>query len=195
MLDAAVRVFSRRGYHDASMDEVAEEAGISKPMVYAYLGTKEALFIACLHREGTRLMEAIASVVDVGELAPDEQMWRGLRAFFGFVGAHRDGWAVIYRQARASAPFAAELSAMRRRIVEVVMGMLERAVASQGQPVREAELEASAYALVGAGESLADWLADHPEEDPERTATRMMNVAWLGAGQLLRGEVWLPTSR
>ena len=50
----------------------------------------------------------------------------------------------------------------------------------------------TAYALVGAAESLADWLADHPEADPERTATRMMNIAWLGAGQLLHGQVWRP---
>ncbi|GAB3948945.1 hypothetical protein GCM10027614_46930 [Micromonospora vulcania] len=60
MLDAAVKVFSRRGFHAASMDEIAEDAGISKPMVYAYLGTKEELFVACLHREGTRMMQAIA---------------------------------------------------------------------------------------------------------------------------------------
>lgn len=59
MLDAAVKVFSRRGFHAASMDEIADDAGISKPMVYAYLGTKEELFIACLHRESTRMMEAI----------------------------------------------------------------------------------------------------------------------------------------
>jgi AcrR family transcriptional regulator len=192
MLDAAVRVFSRRGFHAASMDEVADEAGISKPMVYAYLGTKDELFIACLHREASRLMEAVAAVVEVGDLPPDEQLWRGLRAFFGFVGAHRDGWAVLYRQARASEPFAAELAKMRSRIVEVVAAMLSRALAGHGRCVRDAELEVSAYALVGAGESLADWLADHPEEDPERTATRMMNVAWLGAAQLLRGEVWRP---
>ncbi len=51
MLDSAVRVFSRRGYHAASMDEIAEDAGISKPMVYAYLGTKEEVFLAALHRE------------------------------------------------------------------------------------------------------------------------------------------------
>jgi hypothetical protein len=53
-------------------------------------------------------------------------------------------------------------------------------------------LEVVAYALVGAGESLADWLADQPEAEPERTATRMMNVAWLGAAQLLDGVTWRP---
>ncbi|MEV5765012.1 TetR/AcrR family transcriptional regulator [Micromonospora sp. NPDC052213] len=191
MLDAAVKVFSRRGFHAASMDEIAEDAGISKPMVYAYLGTKEELFVACLHREGARMMQAIAGAA-APELSADERLWRGLRAFFGFVGAHRDGWAVLYRQARGEQPFAGELAGMRARLVEVVAGMLGHALRAEGREVGETDLEVVAYALVGATESLADWLADHPEADPERTATRMMNVAWLGAGQLLRGATWRP---
>lgn len=191
MLDAAVKVFSRRGYHAASMDEIAEDAGISKPMVYAYLGAKDKLFTACLYREGTRLMEAIAAAVEP-DLPADEQLWRGLRAFFRFVGAHRDGWAVLYRQARGEQPFAEQLAAMRTRMVEVVTGMLHRALAAQGREVRPNELEIMAYALVGASESVADWLADHPEADPEWAATRVMSVSWLGAGQLLDGHRWLP---
>ncbi|HEX5541532.1 MAG TPA: TetR/AcrR family transcriptional regulator [Micromonospora sp.] len=193
MLDSAVRVFSLRGFHAANMDEIAEDAGISKPMVYAYLGTKEELFIACLHREGTRLMEAIAGAVE-SDLPPDEQLWRGLRAFFRFVGANRDGWSVLHRQARAEQRFAGERGRMRARMIEVVAGMLGRAVQAAGREVRDSDLSALAYALVGASESLADWLADHPDADPDKTATRMMNVAWLGAGQLLRGEVWHPHS-
>ena len=191
MLDAAVRVFSRRGFHAASMDEIAEDAGISKPMVYAYLGTKEELFIACLHREGTRLMEAIVAGVGT-DLPPDEQLWRGLRAFFGFVGAHRDGWAVLYRQARAQQPFAGALATMRERMVEVIGAMLAQALAAEGRDVRDMDLEVMAYALVGASESLADWLADRPDADPDKTATRMMNFAWVGAAQLLHGETWPP---
>ncbi|MEV4479938.1 TetR/AcrR family transcriptional regulator [Micromonospora coxensis] len=194
MLDAAVKVFSRRGFHAASMDEIADDAGISKPMVYAYLGTKEELFVACLHRETARMMEAIAGAA-APDLPADQRLWRGLRAFFGFVGAHRDGWAVLYRQARGSQPFAGELAAMRTRLVDVVAGMLDHALRAEGREVAATELEVVAYALVGASESLADWLADHPEADPERTATRMMNVAWLGAGQLLHGATWHPPTR
>ncbi|SNT45294.1 DNA-binding transcriptional regulator, AcrR family [Asanoa hainanensis] len=191
MLDAAVRVFSRRGFHDASMDEIAEEAGISKPMVYAYLGSKDDLFRACVHREGTRLLESIVAVV-ADDLPADEQLWRGLRGFFGFVGAHRDGWAVLYRQARSGPSY--DLAALRTRIVEVVAGMLKRAVESQGRTARDEDLTASAYALVGAAESIADWLADHPEADPDHSAARLMNFSWLGARQLLRGELWQPSS-
>jgi AcrR family transcriptional regulator len=193
MLDSAVRAFSRRGFHAASMDDIAEDAGISKPMVYAYVGTKEELFLACLRREVDRLMAAVARVVEP-DLPPDEQLWRGLRAFFAFVGAHRDGWSMLYRQARGQEPFAGETAAMRSRIVVLVAGMLGRALhaSGRGDQVRETELETMAYALVGATESLADWLAEHPDADPDKTATQMMNLAWLGAGQLLHGRVWRP---
>ncbi|GAA2634317.1 TetR/AcrR family transcriptional regulator [Dactylosporangium fulvum] len=189
MLDAAVKIFARRGFHAASMDEIAEVAGISKPMVYAYLGTKDELFVACLQREATRLMEAVAAGVRP-TARPDEQLWNGLRAFFAFVGAHRDGWRVLYRQARSEPHFAGELAGMRARIVEVVAGLLESACAAAAVPARPGDFMAMAYAYVGAAESLADWLADHEEEDPEHTATRMMNFVWVGAESLLQGKVW-----
>jgi AcrR family transcriptional regulator len=195
MLDAAVAVFSAAGFHDASMDEIAARAGISKPMVYAYLGSKDELFTACLHREGTRLMEAVVAAVappDAPPLPPDEQLWRGLRAFFAFVGAHRDGWRVLYRQARGQEPFVGELASMRARMVEVVSALLCRVVATSGRETRPTDVTAMAYALVGASESLADWVVDHAEEPAEVTATRLMNVVWLGAGQVLRGAVWRP---
>lgn len=193
MLDAAVSVFGRRGFHAASMDEIAEAAGISKPMVYAYLGAKEDLFIACLHREATRLVETVVEAVGSSE-RPDEQLWNGLRGFFAFVGTHRDGWNVLYRQSRGREPFASEWAAMRGRMVDIVSGLLARAVAHAGGPGGPADLEPVTYAMVGAAESMADWLADNPGEDPGRTAARLMNLIWLGAEDLLRGAVWRPVS-
>lgn len=195
MLDAAVAVFSRRGFHASSMDEIADEAGISKPMLYAYLGAKDDLFVACLHREGTRLMEAVAHAVVPG-LPADEQLWRGVRAFFTFVGAHRDGWSVLYRQARGQEPFAAVLTGMRFRMIEVVAGLLTRArtAFSSGVPGQsDDETTAMAYALVGVAESLADWVVDHPTEDPEISARRMMTFVWLSAEARLSGTHWTPT--
>jgi AcrR family transcriptional regulator len=189
MLDAAVAEFALRGFHAASMDDIASRANVSKPMVYAYLGTKEDLFVACIHREGTRLMEAIVEVVDP-LLGPDEQLWHGMRAFFGFVAAHRDGWSVLYRQARG--PFSQESARMRARMVDVVTGMLTRAVETRGRRARAADLTALAYALVGAGESLADRLVDNVDESPDATASRLMNIVWLGAAHLLDGASWHP---
>jgi len=174
MLDAAVAIFSRRGYHAAGMDEIADAAGISKPMLYAYLGTKEELFIACLHREATRLVQAILDAVRP-EAPPDEQLWRGLRAFFRFVDAHRDGWSVLYRQARGQEPFAAEVAAMRARMVELVSGLLPRSTPDDVAPI--------AYALVGAVEAMADWVVDHPGEDPGLATTRLRKLLVLPRGR------------
>ena len=192
MLDSAVSVFSRRGYHAASMDEIAEDAGVSKPMVYAYLGTKEELFLAALRREAARLMETVTGAVE-REAPADRQLWNGVHAFFDFVATNRAGWTVLYRQARGLEPFAAELAAMRSRMVRVVAVLLGRAMAGSGGRATETELEVMAHALVGAGESLADWMTDHPGADPAKTATQMMNVAWLGADRLLTGAAWRPS--
>ena len=191
MLDAAVRVFSRRGFHAANMDDIAEQCGVSKPMIYAYHGTKEELFLACLRRESERMLTGIIEAADA-TLPPDEQLWRGLKSFFEFVGAHRDGWSVLYRQARSLEPFAGELAAMRRAIVQVIAHRLELALEKEGRPARSDDMTSMALSLVGASESLADWLASRPDEDPARTATRLMNAVWLGAAQLLRGELWRP---
>ncbi len=187
MLDAALVEFARHGFHEASMDEIAARAEVSKPMVYAYLGSKDSLFVACLHREATRLLEAIVDVVEF-DLAPDEQLWRGMRAFFGYVAANRDGWSVLYRHARG--PFAAEHAVLRARILDVVTGLLAGTVSAAGRPGRAADLATFAYALVGAGESLADRLVDDPHGSPDATAERLMNIVWLGAGHLLDGASW-----
>lgn len=184
MLDAAVAVFSRRGYHPASMDEISETAGVSKPMIYAYLGPKEELFTACIRREGARLMEAIAGAV-AGVSRADEQLWHGLHAFFGFVLDHRDGWIVLYRQARVQGgTFAEEIAGMRQRMIVVVAQMLSRAGS------HEADAMPTAYALVGAAEALSDWGLEQPDADPDSLTDRLMDFAWTGLGGLARGERW-----
>jgi AcrR family transcriptional regulator len=182
ILDAAVHVFSEQGYHDASVDAIAAMAGISKPMVYAYVGTKEELFTACLHREGRRLIEALAAAGPRG-LPPEESLSRGLRAFFIFVADQREGWRVLYRQARGQDPFAGVLAQIRTLVTDIVVSVIGRA--HPGAP-----LHAAPFALVGAAEAVADWLVEHPEADPITVADDLMSVVWLGADAVLRGECW-----
>ena len=192
IMDAAVDVFSRLGFHSASMDEISEVAGISKPMLYAYLGSKEELFATCIRREATRMMEAIATGVEPDQ-EPDVQLWSGLRAFFGFVGENRASWMVLHRQASSQGgPFAVELTDMRSRAVSLVAGAFVDWVSSAATKL---EAESLAAALVGAGESLADWWLDHPEEPAGVVAARLMNLVWMGFGDLVEGNVWHPPSR
>jgi AcrR family transcriptional regulator len=190
ILDAAVRVFSEQGYHTASMDEISEVAGVSKPMIYAYLGSKEDLFAACIHREATRLLEAITQGVRA-ELPPDMQLWHGLRAFFQFVGEQRQSWRVLHRQAISQGgPFSEELIDMRNRAIALVDTLLVRTATKKG--FDEHSTEAMAAALVGAAESLADWWLDHPEVPSKAVASRLMNLVWMGFGDLVDGKVWYP---
>lgn len=195
VLDAAVSVFSRRGYHAASMDEIAETAGISKPMIYAYLGAKEDLFAASIRREADRMMAAVAAVA-ADDVPPEQVLWLALRAFFGFVDTYRESWSMLYRQARGEGgSLAGELASIRERNVEIVSALLHRARSVHGSEHTrgtDTDLTAFAHALVGASEALADWMLDHPEQRPEVVASRLMNFAWLGFGDLLRGQVWHP---
>lgn len=81
---------------------------------------------------------------------------------------------------------------MRARTVEVVAGMMSRVIEADGHRPRRADVDALAHALVGASESLADWLIDNPAESPDTTASRLMNIVWLGAGKMLDGATWRP---
>ena len=168
MLDAAVGVFSQRGFHLASMDEIAEAAGVSKPMIYAYLGSKDDLFAACIRREARRLVKLITSAAPP-ELAIQQRLHHGLLAFFTFVTEHRDGWIVLYRQARARQPSAGEIATAREQIIARVADLL--------MPGND-EITALpiAYALIGAVEALSDWALDHPEETSHDLTTRLIGM-------------------
>lgn len=192
ILDAAVEVFAAHGFHTASMDEISEVAGISKPMIYAYLGSKDELFVACVQREAARLIEAIGAAVEE-DLQPDEQLWRGLRVFFEYVQHNRASWTILHRQANAQGePFFGELAEWRARATELIAKLLARATATSKQPVDAAQMQPFAVALVGAGESLVDWWFENPGHTADGLAMRMMNMIWMGFGNLVEGRSWFP---
>ncbi|MGH8794645.1 MAG: TetR/AcrR family transcriptional regulator, partial [Stackebrandtia sp.] len=134
MLDAAVEVFARDGYHPAGVNEIAQIAGISKPMVYLYFGSKEELFVACIRREAARLREMIGRSVGDADAPPRDQLWSALRAFFGFVAEHRGAWSVLVRRARAQgSPVSDEVAELRDQMVDTIAVLLVRAAAGAEQ--------------------------------------------------------------
>ncbi len=194
MLDAAVRIFGQRGYMAASMDEIAELAGVSKPLVYLYLNSKEDLFTACIRREATALTAAVRAGVRQG-LPADRQLWDGLRAFFAHTAEHPDGWSVLHLQARTHGePFAAEVAAMRTEIVAFVTRLVAVAAreAHRDPGLPEHEVAGLAEALVGAAESLAAWANATPGVTARQAAATLMNFAWSGLGDLMQGHMWAP---
>ncbi|MFJ9901850.1 TetR/AcrR family transcriptional regulator [Streptomyces sp. NPDC101152] len=192
MLDAAVRTFGQRGYMAASMDEIAELAGVSKPLVYLYLNSKEDLFTTCIRREAKALTEAVRAGVRP-ELPADRQLWEGLRAFFTHTAQNPDGWSVLHLQARTHGePFAAEVAAMREELVAFVTQLIVVAAreAHRDPDLAEGEVAGLAEALVGAAESLAAWANATPGVTARQAAATLMNFSWAGLGNLMDGRPW-----
>ncbi|WP_405592872.1 TetR/AcrR family transcriptional regulator [Streptomyces sp. NBC_01190] len=193
MLDAAVTAFARRGYRAASMDEIAEAAGVSKPLVYLYLNSKEDLLTACIRREAGALTAAIRAAVEPRAPA-DRQLWHGLLGFFEHTAGHPDGWTLLHTQARSvGEPFATEVAAMRAEIVAFVTTLIAaaaRAAEHVDTTLAAREVPALAVALVGAAESLAGWsITSSPPSarTPRDNAATLMNFAWSGLSSLLEG--------
>ena len=105
MLDAAVQMFSVNGYHETSMDVIATEAQISKPMLYLYYGSKEELFGACLSRELSRFIEAVGADIDIKQ-APHDLLRSTILSVLRYIDANRASWIVLYTQATSSQAFA-----------------------------------------------------------------------------------------
>jgi AcrR family transcriptional regulator len=173
MLDSAVQVFSENGFHGTSMEVIATAAGVSKPMLYLYYGSKDELFAACIQRETLRFLEAIAGAGDP-TLTPREQVRTGLVGFLTFVDEHRASWQVLYRQAIGLPAFTGQVSAARQRLVGLVAKVLESSS-------RNADMDFPlvAVALVGAGEAIADHIADGTVS-VEGAADMLQDLAWRG---------------
>src|SRR3954468_6194871 len=94
LLDVAEQTFAERGYRGVSMDEIAERAQISKPVLYDHFGSKDGLLAAVVIRIRTEMRQAVeGSLVGVEE--PDQALWVGLVAYFRFIADHITAWSVL----------------------------------------------------------------------------------------------------
>lgn len=175
MLDSAIRVFSDLGYRSASMDTIARDARISKPMLYLYYGSKEELFSACVVRESGRLIDHLTSAAT--EVAGARRRLESVvEAFLEYVDVHADSWNVVYRQAVAEPAFSDEVERTRSVLVDLTTDLLaQNSVDSRSRDV----LEVVATALVGAGEAVADRVA-HRSTPRSVAAGVVVELAWRG---------------
>jgi len=174
ILDVAGHAFARAGYDSAAMDEIAELAGVSKPMLYAYFGSKQGLYLAYIERAGGELLERLESAQPRDE-RPASVLRARIDEFLFFVEEHGDGWKVLFRELGSTRPFSDRVAQLRERIAGTIRRMIESGVVScSGYPPSAAD--AIAHALVGAGESLANWWLDHPEVPRDQVAAWYFGV-------------------
>jgi AcrR family transcriptional regulator len=161
ILEVAGQTFARDGYHSASMAEIAELADVSKPMVYAYFGSKEELYVAYINRMGRELLDRLMRAI--GEHDPPIARLRSRVAeFLSFVEENRDGWRVLFTEMSSSRPLAEEVAELRRQIADAISRMVKSSV-SPDAALPPLAIDAIGHAIVGAGESLANWWLEHPE--------------------------------
>ncbi|MFT7837653.1 TetR/AcrR family transcriptional regulator [Saccharothrix sp. BKS2] len=176
MLEVAEAVFAERGYLAASMDEIAERVGVSKPMLYEYFGSKEGLLIGCIHRARTELLDRTQRAI-TGAEGPEEVLRRGLLAFFEFIADHKQSWALLRQEAAITVPSAVEeVEGIRRQQTDLIGAVITGLVPG----IDQVEAEAFAEIVVGSTERLALWCERRPEIGPARATDYVVDVVWRG---------------
>lgn len=164
MLRAAGDAFATHGFHGASMDDIARAAGITKPMLYRYFGSKEGLYAAYLKMTGRELVDKVRAP-DTRDESPEVRLRAGLRAFLTYVKEHRAGWTVLHGETTspADAQVAREVAELRGRIIRMLTTLFSD--------------EAFAHAFTGATESLSTWWVNRPNPSIDEATAILMRIA------------------
>src|SRR5918999_3134289 len=155
LLSSALEVFVAQGYHAAAMDDIAERAGVSKPVLYQHFPGKLELYLALLD---THCDAIIAKVRSAMLATPDnkERVKGAVRAYFDFVDHESEAFRLVFESDLRNDP------AVRERVERVEQGCIaaitDTIISDTGVSRSRAELLASG--LVGAAETAAQfWLA------------------------------------
>jgi AcrR family transcriptional regulator len=193
MIDVATEVFGTLGYHPASMDQIALEASISKPMLYAYFDSKEGLYLACMRRSGDRLLKKVADSFVFGN-GPEKNLWDGFLAFFEYLGDEPNAWRLVcgrsFHDMNSFRETAEQIHVALRGVVEDMCARSSRDTV--GDPFADERRRAAvAHAMLGAAESLGAWWYENYSDEPPATPCReLMNFFWLGIDSLAGGREW-----
>lgn len=157
ILDAALRVFARKGYHDAAVDDIVAESKTSKGGVYFHFPGKQAIFLELLERTAERLRrkieEAIASRMD-----PVEKADAALLAVFNTFASHRSLARLFMVEALgAGREFHRRMAQLHEEFAQIIKGHLDDAVAQR--IIDPVDTETAARAWFGAlNQVLTSWV-------------------------------------
>lgn len=182
VLDAALQVYLRTGFEGASMDAIAAEAGVTKPVLYDCYPNKRELFVALLRREAERLGDTMAAALpdEVDLEHPAATLTMGFVAFFHTVAAAPDSYraALMALHDGLDPSVAAGIQNHREVQVRRVADLTTSWMVTAGVPDPEAQGEVFAHAVAGVADSFARMLVAEPGRfDPEelgRTAATLL---------------------
>jgi AcrR family transcriptional regulator len=174
-LAVALRVFAERGYHSTSMNDLAEAAGVTKPVLYQHFRSKRALYLELLEDVGGQLREAIDKATsDAG--TPREQVHAGFSAYFRFVEQQQLAFQLLFGGgARRDQEFA---DAVRRVEVSIADSIAALIVVEGLDDDRRRLL---AHGIVGVAEGTSrHWLANGLTGSADLLADQVAALAWAG---------------
>ena len=191
LLDAASEVFGRRGYHGASLDEIAQAAGVSKALIYEHFASKRELHAELVQAHAGEIFRRLQQNAERGETG-EERLRGGIDAFLSFVEENRDAWRALFRDA-ADPDVVDAIAAVRDQAAVIVAGMM---AATGGRVPPKASkrqqalfFEMQSQLLAGAVQVLAHWWTDHPDVPREAVVDRAMEFCWLGLDRVAQGEL------
>jgi AcrR family transcriptional regulator len=189
LVDVGRRVFAERGYEAASVEEIAERAGISKPIVYEHFGGKEGLYAVIVDREVEHIVSGIVEAISSG--SPRERLEQAALAFLTYVKERPGGFAVLLRDAPASKR-SGEMPALMYDLADRVGAIFTEQFRKAGYDAKSAPIYA--HALVGMVAFVGQWWTETRKAPPvETVASHIAALAWMGLRHLPRKPAVLAT--
>ncbi|MFA1540717.1 TetR/AcrR family transcriptional regulator [Actinomadura monticuli] len=176
LLGAAQEVFVAQGYHAAAMDEIAERAGVSKPVLYQHFPGKLELYLALLDEHAEALVKIVREAL---ESTTDNKLrvQASMQAFYDFVAGDGEAYRLVFESdLRNVAPVRARVDRANQQCAEMIAQVIAE---DTGAAAEEAHL--LGMGLVGMAEvSARFWLSQHraiPKDTAEKIIARL---AWRG---------------
>jgi AcrR family transcriptional regulator len=177
LLRVALEAFAEHGYHDTSMNDVAEAAGVTKPVLYQHFDSKKALYGELVVDLGAGLeQEILASVTVAG--GPRQQVEAGFRAYFRWATQNSAAFRVLFAERnRTDRDLAAAVAKVESMVADTVAQFI------QIEGLSETERNVLAHGVVGLAEATSRrWLGTDlgPGHDPDAFADTVAQLAWSG---------------
>ncbi|UWP82089.1 TetR/AcrR family transcriptional regulator [Dactylosporangium fulvum] len=185
LLAAAQQVFVAQGYHAAAMDDIAERAGVSKPVLYQHFPGKLELYLALLDTHCDAMVARVRSAMEA--TTDNKDRVRGaIQAYFDFIDHESEAFRLVFESDLRNEP------AVRERVDRVESGCIaaitDTIMADTGVSRARAELLASG--LVGAAEIAARfWLTNGRQVEKAEAEALLTALSWRGIASFpLQGE-------
>ena len=177
LLDVARRVFGKSGFHGVSMEEVATEAGVTKPILYDHFPSKKELYLALLESDLNVLHQNVREALN-SPIGNRERIRASFQAYFDFVQEEADGFRLLMQETvGAEREFRDRVAKVREQILSEVADLIVRE--SKGKLQRE-HAETVALALIGMGETVAQRQLGRSREMRHEALEVLVRLAWRG---------------